>query len=171
MSMIWVAIVESWWSKPTLFESNPSQDFIGAMKAFKEASHTFFKMKRDNKIRKQFFLESGKIAILEDLWGQGVLICVFEAWLSPIQQKNSFRKLKNVVMQPKSMVNLMKKSNEIKLAIIDIMTGLNGMDRLSMKLTDTKQINFEEYRQEHLSLSSSSRTQLNYQKSNGVRLR
>jgi hypothetical protein len=63
----------------------------------------------------------------------------------------------------------MKKSNEIKFGIIDIMTGLNGMDRLSMKLTDAKQINFEDYMHESLNTNTFSQTQINYQKCNGVR--
>lgn len=71
----------------------------------------------------------------------------------PIQQKARFDKMKALLMQYKSVATINKKFNELKLGVLDIMSGLDGMDRYSTKLTDIKITNFSDY---HNSMLSSS---------------
>jgi len=157
MSLICVALVEELWSKPLLFESDPSKDFTSAMTWFKQASYSIFKHKTEGKQVKQFLLESGLIVMQEEFWSQCTLIWLFEPLLQPIKQKHIFQNLKTLISQYKSLAYINKKFNELKLGIMDVMTGLNGIDRYSTKLTDMKQLNFEDYLTELQSQMSKSK--------------
>lgn len=113
---------------------------------FKLASNTIFKMRKKRTTKKQFLLESGHIIMYEDFWTQCTLVCIFNNPVLPVQQKHCFDKLKNLIFQCKSIANINKKFHEVKLGILDIMTGLEGTDRWSTKLTDIKSVTFNDYK-------------------------
>ena len=152
MSIIAVAIIDTSTFKPALIQWNYSANFKNVMVLIKEASYHLFKMKKRNNARKVLKLDSGFIIMHEDFWSQWILIAIFKSLIDPIQQRSCFERLKTLISQNKSLANINKKFNEVKLGIQDIMTGLDGIDRLSSKLNDQQTFAFSEY--EKIMLSS-----------------
>lgn len=126
MSIICTCIVEAWWYKPVLMICHPSQNFVSSMASFKLASYTIFKDRKDGIIKKQFLLDSGLVVMYETYWNQWTVISIFEAKVVPVYQKTMFDSIKALISIQKSLSNIHKKSNEIKLSIQDIMIGFEG---------------------------------------------
>lgn len=145
MSIILAALVELSTFNPIVIQTNTSTIFVDAMKSLKEASYAIIKLKKNRNQRKEFLLESGLIVMYEDFWSQCTLITIFEGPPQPISQKATFTQVKALVLQYKSVTNINKKFNEWKLGVQDIMSGLDGADRYSTKMTDIKAMNYSDY--------------------------
>lgn len=96
------------------------------MASFKLAAHTIFQDRKEGRVVKQFLLDSGIIVMYENFWDQITLISLFHNELCPINQKIQFNKIKSLMVQTKSLVNLNKRANYIKLTLLDIMAGFAG---------------------------------------------
>lgn len=105
---------------------HPSQNFVSSMASFKLASYTIFKDRKDGITKKQFLLDSGLVVMYETYWNQWTIISIFEAKVIPVYQKTMFDNIKILISIQKSISNIHKKSNEIKLSIQDIMIGFES---------------------------------------------
>lgn len=81
----------------------------------------------------------------DDFWGQWTLIAIFEFVSNPIRQRVLFERIKALVAQNKSLANINKKFTEVKLGILDIMTGRDGIDKLNSKSAEAQTQNLTDY--------------------------
>lgn len=90
----------------------------------------------------QFVLESGNV-VAEIIGDTMILICLFEDVSNQMYNKSMFDQVKLFITSFKSVENVQKRLIEVELGLNDFVTGINGADWSSLKLTDMKKISIE----------------------------